>query len=1306
MPVSFDLVITADAINHTAEIRLLDGHDSQLAYRHTDFKSIPFSRQLGLFDLRNYVRNYVDASKEAAAVADIGVCIAEEVFGAEIFLQLWKSQSQRTLRIHLPGATAGENKLAAALARIPWEIARPRADKDTLEQRSLLVCVVHESAEPVNQPLALDKDEPLRVLLIFAEAPRSRPLGARRERQELQSLLQREVYPRRRVVAHVLSHGVTRERLEAQIQENNGYHIVHWSGHGHMNALELAKPGGTRDTLSGQDLLDIFVEAGGFVPCLFFLSACHSGDILRINDWKDFLTAADASEPSGEDAAPPIETKDIPLEQEPGYTGTAHALLTGGVPSVVAMRYSVGDDYARGLGVEFYRALLAHAQPKAVAVALTMARQAMRDPKKHEQARFAACDHATPVLYGAERFGLIVPEGRSPALDTRDPRLHRIAELTVAEHKHFVGRTWELAGLGADFIGASHSVEAKPVAVITGLGGMGKTALAAEALALWQTRFQWVLIYQAKPNALPFEATLTDIHLKLMGELGRYHDHVRSNPADAIHRAATPEFTGPGRLERLISNLIRALKDESILLVFDNLETNLKPHPVSAPLATEPVWAFQDPTWDECFKRLAIELAGAPSRVLITCRRPLAALMGTHSHATRLGPLSPGEAALYLREHAGLSRMVFGKDAAERELAKRLLTASRFHPLLMNRLARLATGDAALRPRFLEALETLETRSDFSTLPTLFETGQGDSRELAYLNDALAVSIDHLIESANPHGRRLLWIIALANDPETLDLVRSVWSGNASDEKPPLRPDPVPLLRYLVSVGLATEEQSGPHDANPNLTCHELVRERIRAWMERHPQDRADLTESSIRIAYAERMESLFGVLLKKSQETALESGRRAIIYYVEAEAYEHLGRFAGAVVVTASDPRLLSGLLPHLQAAARAAPPGRPRWLCLLVLADAMDNSGRTNESLPFYQEAAALAKSAAEAGGAEARQTWQDYAMIVGNWAVALRHISELQTSRRLQNERGWALKQAGAHEVEILSAELEALRLDVDEGRAAEVLPDIENGVAQVQDWWGRARRGVGIPEAPNLAVLVHLYESALDLDRLARGVVGDWDAALRRTDEMLQLMAEVENPIEDITIYQRNRAIVLAQLGRFPEAKRVLEECLQIFRNDPVNRARTLNALADLFVKQEDIPQAIIQSRRSLALFDTLPSPADRSAAHSALASYLRRSGEALATTEAARHRLAGLVYAIVTGHGLRFQEAIQAYIVEFRSQVIDPAPAIPTVAELLAEPQFQPLNEWLRERAADVSGLQALVDQMLELAQQKASERKT
>ena len=238
-----------------------------------------------------------------------------------------------------------------------------------------------------------------------------------------------------------------------------------------------------------------------------------------MKDWNDFLAIAQGKEP-GTKQTPASETKDIALNEQPGYTGTAHALLQGGVPSVVAMRYAVGDDYARELAVEFYRALLAHAQPKNAAAALTMARQSLLDPKKHDRARFAVCDHATPVLYGAEQPGLTLAKGRSPALNPRNPRLHQIAELTTAGHEHFVGRTWELAGLGAEFIGSSTGAEVKPVAVITGLGGMGKTALAAEALALWESRFEWVLLYQAKPNALGFDATLRDIHLKLMRRAG------------------------------------------------------------------------------------------------------------------------------------------------------------------------------------------------------------------------------------------------------------------------------------------------------------------------------------------------------------------------------------------------------------------------------------------------------------------------------------------------------------------------------------------------------------------------------------------------------------------------------------------------------------------------------------------------------------------------------------------------------------------------------------------------------------------
>src|SRR5437667_2596664 len=105
MPVHFDLIISADYPRRTAELRLLDAHGVQLAFRQTDFKTIAVSRQQGLFDLRNYLRHYVEPSREAASVVEIGVCIAEEVRGADIFRTLAASESQGALRIQLPGAT-------------------------------------------------------------------------------------------------------------------------------------------------------------------------------------------------------------------------------------------------------------------------------------------------------------------------------------------------------------------------------------------------------------------------------------------------------------------------------------------------------------------------------------------------------------------------------------------------------------------------------------------------------------------------------------------------------------------------------------------------------------------------------------------------------------------------------------------------------------------------------------------------------------------------------------------------------------------------------------------------------------------------------------------------------------------------------------------------------------------------------------------------------------------------------------------------------------------------------------------------
>jgi hypothetical protein len=92
---------------------------------------------------------------------------------------------------------------------------------------------------PDDAPPPPSPDESLRVLLVFAEAPGSRPLAMRLEREQLLGLFYDEVMPKRRVSVDVLCHGVTRKALREKVRDASGYHVVHWSGHGHHNLLEL-----------------------------------------------------------------------------------------------------------------------------------------------------------------------------------------------------------------------------------------------------------------------------------------------------------------------------------------------------------------------------------------------------------------------------------------------------------------------------------------------------------------------------------------------------------------------------------------------------------------------------------------------------------------------------------------------------------------------------------------------------------------------------------------------------------------------------------------------------------------------------------------------------------------------------------------------------------------------------------------------------------------------------------------------------------------------------------------------------------
>ena len=120
-------------------------------------------------------------------------------------------------------------------------------------------------------------------------------------------------------------------------------------------------------------------------------------------------------------------------------------------------------------------------------------------------------------------------------------------------------------------------------------------------------------------------------------------------------------------------------------------------------------------------------------------------------------------------------------------------------------------------------------------------------------------------------------------------------------------------------------------------------------------------------------------------------------------------------------------------------------------------------------------------------------------------------------------------------------------------------------------------------------------------------------------------------------------------------------------------------------------------------EQLPSPAGRAISHNNLAKYLERSGTPSGLAESPRHRLAALLYRLAAGLGESLKTSLRNYAIDFRhAHAAGAVPAVPRVADLLADPAFAPLEQWLRQRQVNVTELQAAVDHYLDQARQAAS----
>jgi tetratricopeptide (TPR) repeat protein len=805
------------------------------------------------------------------------------------------------------------------------------------------------------------------------------------------------------------------------------------------------------------------------------------------------------------------------------------------------------------------------------------------------------------------------------------------------------------------------------VGVVQGLAGIGKTSLAGEMIHLWFGRFDYVLCFQARGGALSIEEFYRRLDQRLTLASPAYRERCAGNEMARVYVEPGPAFKGTERDEALRNNLVDALAAERILVVLDNFETNL--------LRTGgPEYAAQDPAWDGLLEALGDRLRGTGSRVLVTCRHKLAALK-KHGVWMPLGPLTREEAALFFEGQPPIRQLLFGDDAAQ-ALAKRILDVSRGHPLILARIADLARPHyhqayglaEAGRTALAAALDRIQG-DGYGALPEVFagaRTEDERERERAYLDDVAIGAVDLLIERLKPGARSVLWIVTRAGEPVTVEMIAAA-VGRV----------PAIDLDELCASGLVVREGEA-------YAFHELVAERATAWVEKHPDERRGKTEADIWTVYGERYHALFKELLAAGKrDLASEAGQRGIRFLVRARAFERLGGFASGVVIGTSDPALLGRVIADLQVAAGDVPAGQTRWRLRLNLADALSRAGRPDQALSLY----ALA-----AEEAEAAEHWSDLCAIYGNWANALSDVGQLDRARETHLKSADAARRAGRPRVTVVGSELEALRVDVEQGRAEDALPAIEAKLGEVRAWWALRQQGQRVPEAPDDEELARTLVSGLDISRQANLALERWQPCLDLLGELEQVERDLGTGEHEVARTRFNRYRPLLRLGYRAEARTVLEGCLEVFHRvgDVTTEAGTLTGLAEVWNRLGDPTQAIALERRSLAVGDRLADPGARAISHNNLANYLHAAGT---PAEAPSHQLAALVYSLVTGLDPRI------YLRNLADRTREAAArgetfAFPPLATLLADPAFSALRAYLTSAGADLPALQARIDALV------------
>ncbi|MEZ4437247.1 MAG: CHAT domain-containing protein, partial [bacterium] len=393
------------------------------------------------------------ARAEAKLIAPLGDLTRSAVLAAVAATRALQVDHRPPEQIERDGA---ENAAQARLLALPWELLA--RDGEPLMQRDIAirrVMVPREEGERIGPRKA-----PIRVLVVVARPDKAGLIDPRASADALIDA----VAPLGGAVALTFLRPPTVKALSDMLA-SQPFDVLHFDGHG------------------------VYEPQSG----LGFLCFEHRDPEKRRQGEPELIHGAELRQALGDKPLPLafLEACQTGQSTETADAAVAAAMLAAGAASVIAMSHSVLVTTAGLFTAAFYRALT---EGRTIAQAVTRARQAVAADRRRGTAidladdpaarargetvrkkTFELTDWHVPQLYQRGDDPTLLPGGTALLGDTDAVYAleDRYATLPPVLGHGFVGRLTERLAL-------ERALEDHPIALIVGVGGQGKTTLAAE----------------------------------------------------------------------------------------------------------------------------------------------------------------------------------------------------------------------------------------------------------------------------------------------------------------------------------------------------------------------------------------------------------------------------------------------------------------------------------------------------------------------------------------------------------------------------------------------------------------------------------------------------------------------------------------------------------------------------------------------------------------------------------------------------------------------------------------------------------